>query len=272
MSLKKSAFVLAVAAMPLAAQADLRPMDEVAMGDVTGQAGVTIELETKIDIGEVIYTDEGSLGIKDMSIGGANRTDMFQETIDAGIGPLVPISSNLLDRMKVDIDINAGGDAIIRIWPNGTAAPVDFKVTTGAWELSGTDGTTTLLDNLLIEGIFTEFLATVDNSEDKLNFQMRIGIDNMEFDVPFLGIGIRGMRVTGANYDVAPNVLTANALVNLDMYKGTRANGGDALVVDLAQFDADIIIGAIEIGGTSIGSLKFDNLSITETSMKIYGH
>ena len=131
MSLKKSAFVLAVAAMPLAAQADLRPMDEVAMGDVTGQAGVTIELETKIDIGEVIYTDEGSLGIKDMSIGGANRTDMFQETIDAGIGPLVPISSNLLDRMKVDIDINAGGDAIIRIWPNGTAAPVDFKVTTG---------------------------------------------------------------------------------------------------------------------------------------------
>ncbi len=35
-------------------------MDDSAMGNITGQAGVTIELETKVSIGTFSYTDEGS--------------------------------------------------------------------------------------------------------------------------------------------------------------------------------------------------------------------
>jgi len=51
--LKKLALVTAVAALPFAAHADLRALDDSAMGNVTGQAGVTIELETEVSIGEI---------------------------------------------------------------------------------------------------------------------------------------------------------------------------------------------------------------------------
>ena len=43
--LKKIALATAVAAAPFAAQAELTAMNDSAMGNVTGQAGVTIELD-----------------------------------------------------------------------------------------------------------------------------------------------------------------------------------------------------------------------------------
>ena len=42
--LKKIALATAVAAAPFAANADLKALDDSAMGNVTGQAGVTIEI------------------------------------------------------------------------------------------------------------------------------------------------------------------------------------------------------------------------------------
>ena len=70
-SLKRNLLALAIIGAPFAAQAELKPIDDAQMGSITGQAGVTIELETKVNIGEFRYTDEGSLAIKDISIGGA---------------------------------------------------------------------------------------------------------------------------------------------------------------------------------------------------------
>ena len=55
--LKKIALATAIAAAPFATQAGMKALDDTAMGNVTGQAGVTIELETKVAIGEFRYTD-----------------------------------------------------------------------------------------------------------------------------------------------------------------------------------------------------------------------
>jgi hypothetical protein len=55
--LKKIALATAIAAAPFASHAGMKALDDTAMGNVTGQAGVTIELETKIGIGESRYTD-----------------------------------------------------------------------------------------------------------------------------------------------------------------------------------------------------------------------
>ncbi|MGO1749218.1 MAG: DUF6160 family protein, partial [Marinobacter sp.] len=63
--LKKIALATAIAAAPFAANAELQAMNDTAMGDVTGQAGVTIELETKVSIGQFKYTDEGSFAVND---------------------------------------------------------------------------------------------------------------------------------------------------------------------------------------------------------------
>ena len=58
----------------------------------------------------------------------------------------------------------------------------------------------------------------------------------------------------------------------MDIYNGTRANGGSALAIDLNTFEADMTIGQVLVGGTSIGSVALDNLSVQNTAMRIYGH
>lgn len=60
-SLKQSALVLAIAGLPLSGYAELKPLHDADMGQITGQAGVTIELETQVTMDEFTYTDEGTL-------------------------------------------------------------------------------------------------------------------------------------------------------------------------------------------------------------------
>ncbi|HLT13219.1 MAG TPA: DUF6160 family protein [Marinobacter sp.] len=278
-SLKKSALVLAIAGLPFAAQADLKPIDDVHMGNITGQAGVTIELETKLSIDEFIYTDEGSFSIKDIKIGGANRTDLFEEITDFR-DALFGQTSDMIDNIKIDIDVAADGDALINIFPI-TAAPIDFGVSTGEWTLQGATDSTLLASNFNMVGAFTKVGITVDTATDKLNLNTQVGISDLDVDIDFLGLGIRDLKMTGANYmgeglngaTANPSVLTLGATIDMDVYKATRLGGsGDALAIDLNTFAADMSIGEVLVGGTSIGSVMLDNLVVQDTTMRIYGH
>ena len=59
----------------------------------------------------------------------------------------------------------------------------------------------------------------------------------------------------------------------MEVYKDQRfGSSDDSLAIDLQQFDADMKIGQVLVGGTSIGSLTLDNLSVQNTRMRIYGH
>lgn len=267
---KTNLLALAVTVAPLAGHAELRPLEEAAMGGITGQAGVTIELETKINVDEFIYTDEGSLGVSDVFVGGAGRDDMLAE-----LGFNIPSeATDLLDNFKVVIDVEDDGDANIRVLPL-YGSPVDFAVRTGAWELRANNGSgdsTVVMDNLSVEGMLGSFQAHLDTATDKLNINTRFAIDDLDVDVPFLAVGIRDLRVTGAGYDDNQNVVTAFAQLDMDIYNGARADGGESLAIDIGAFDADVMIGGILIGGTSIGSVKLDNLSVTNTAMRVYGH
>ena len=105
--LKKIALATAVAAAPFAAQADLKALDDTTMGNVTGQAGVTIELETEVSIGEFRYTDEGYLAVNDISIGGGS--------VERDANGAVTGVSGMLDDLVIDIDVEADGDALIDV-------------------------------------------------------------------------------------------------------------------------------------------------------------
>lgn len=142
--LKPSLLALSVAAMPLAAGADIQMLDDSAMGNITGQAGVTIELETQVNIDQFIYTDEGSLTVDDIEVGGSNRTDLFPEL---GVNITSQPPSELLDNIRINIDVLSDGDAVINILPL-TFGAVDMRISTGAWKLVGTTDSTTILDNL----------------------------------------------------------------------------------------------------------------------------
>lgn len=272
-SLKKSVLALAISSLPFAAQAELKPLEDTHMGNITGQAGVTIELETKLNIGEFLYTDEGSLSIKDISIGGANRTDMFSEFTNPGIRNLLfGESSDLIDNIKVEIDIADDGDALINVFPL-VAAPIDFSVKTGEWSLQGHTDSTVLANNFAMDGVVTELKIRVDTATDKMNVQTLFAIDDLDVDVDFLALGIRDLRLTGADFDPNnPLVTRLGAKVDMDIYNGSRANGDSALAVDLKTFEADMSIGQVLVGGTSIGSVALDNLSVNNTAMRIYGH
>src|SRR5690554_5106971 len=291
--LKKIALITAMAAAPFAANAELQAMNDTAMGDVTGQAGVTIELETKVSIGQFKYTDEGSFAVNDIVLGGAGVT-----AIGAGAG-----FGDLLDQLKVDIDIADDGDAVIHV---GTldGNPIDWGLNIGSMQLlaggTGSDSTT-LISNLSGFGMLAQLDIRVDTATDHLNLVASFDVRNMDFDVDFLGVGVRGLSISGAgtNFDydgdgftiddgaagtgtefgltdpTAVGVLTQFANANLDVYKGSGLGASTAtnvLRIDVNNIYMDVNVTSIEIGGASIGSIALDNVAVTDTKLAVYGH
>jgi len=66
------------------------------MGELTGQAGLTIDLETKWSIGEFAYKDGGSVLFQDISMGG---------------GALSALEGGMLDNIRINLDVAGGGAA-----------------------------------------------------------------------------------------------------------------------------------------------------------------
>lgn len=272
--LKKIALATAVAAAPFAAQADLKALDDTTMGNVTGQAGVTIELETEVSIGEFRYTDEGYLAVNDISIGGGS--------VERDANGAVTGVSGMLDDLVIDIDVEADGDAFIDVH-SISGAPIDFAMAVGSASLNATDGSgdsTLLASNIGIEGNLGLLNIRVDTATDNLIMNVGFNVTDMDMDVNFLGVNVRDLTVYGAQFyeqvetsgqptDAAGLFATAQITVGKGV---SAATGGDALEISIPTFAADIGVGAVEIGGESIGSFRVDNLLVENTTMKVYGH
>jgi len=81
--LKKIALATTIAAVSTGALAELKALDDSAMGELTGQAGLTIDIETKWSIGEFAYVDAGVVVLKDLAMGGnSNETNAAGEAND----------------------------------------------------------------------------------------------------------------------------------------------------------------------------------------------
>jgi hypothetical protein len=92
--LKKVALVAAISAVAAGAQAELKALDDSTMSEMTGQKGLTIDLETKWSIGEFAYHDAGLVVLKDLAMGG-NPNDAAGNT--------------MLDNIRMEIDIAGSG-------------------------------------------------------------------------------------------------------------------------------------------------------------------
>ena len=57
MTLKKLALAAAVMTVPFMAQAQMQSLDDAALADVTGQAGISIAGNFDATIGSIVYTD-----------------------------------------------------------------------------------------------------------------------------------------------------------------------------------------------------------------------
>jgi hypothetical protein len=99
--LKRLALATAVSAASTGVMAELHMLDDADMQVVTGQAGLTIDVETQWEIGEFAYHDAGYLLIQGIRMGG--------NSLGNGTGT----AGSMLDNLRLDIDIagdGTGGD------------------------------------------------------------------------------------------------------------------------------------------------------------------
>lgn len=167
--LKKLTLATAIAAVPFAANADLKAMDDSAMGNVTGQAGVTIELEAKVDIKEVAYQDEGFLAISGLSIGNGTWTDAD------GDGQVTASEQGALSNVKLYIDVvgangigDSGAQAIGSDYLTAAAPNVG-----AVWDAGSVDNDATM------PGVEDGDLVIGLRSVDGTPVQFGVGIDSV---------------------------------------------------------------------------------------------
>ena len=107
--LKKIALASAVAAVSAGAQAELKALDDSALGELTGQAGLTIDVETSYTLGEFQYKDAGSVFLTGLSLGGNTSTDEAAFAAFDNNASSAGVGGTYLDNYRIYIDIAGDG-------------------------------------------------------------------------------------------------------------------------------------------------------------------
>ena len=96
--LNKIALVTAITAISAGAQAELKSLDDAVMGEMTGQAGLSIDLAANVKVGEIAYKDGGFISMTGMELGGSGIV-----TGDA--------TKTALDNITITIDVAGAGES-----------------------------------------------------------------------------------------------------------------------------------------------------------------
>ncbi|WP_150913320.1 DUF6160 family protein [Marinobacter halotolerans] len=305
--LKKIALCSAVALAPFAANADLKALNDSAMSDVTGQAGVTIDLSANVSIGEIAYEDQGFLAISDVTLGGAapgSALDDIRLTIDvAGADPqddlgVAALGATYLGGAGFNVsNVNetdqavSDGDLVIAL-RSQSGAPVDFGLSIGEVSLNksangadlgsfsgSADQGTVLVSNLNITGALGPIDIVVQEESNAMNINAYFNAAG-DLTMPFIGTSMgfelhnrRGdSSVTGPAGTPLEGVSFAHAQVDVGVAEDYFAADQDALTVNVQDFSGDLDLTSITMGnGVSIGSVYMTDLAIT-ADMTIYGH
>lgn len=97
--LNKLIFIPALISTSMLAQAELEMLDDNALGGVTGQAGLTVDIETKRSMGEFAYQDGGFILLQNVTVGGSNSAEEL--AFSGGHG--------FLDNLRATIDVAGSG-------------------------------------------------------------------------------------------------------------------------------------------------------------------
>jgi hypothetical protein len=305
---QKIALVSAITTASFAAQAELKAMDDALMGDTTGQAGVTIEIELGaggIDIGSVVYTDEGTVTLENINIG---LTGTITQEIDVNAAGDLEITSTA----PGSVAITAGGGDFSALKLGGTNGDsevindLNLAVTLGASTTTimslGTDASG--LGALGNAGVLDTTGNTYSTDVSSMAIKMSTTLEVTDLDLGVFGYtraqanGIALSVAGGGNGDAT---MDAGEQVVADQLNGSSAiqisdvtisgAGGGAMTMDqviwakggtvaqgggvyiqMGAINADINVGGIAIGGNSIGSVAVNGLSMAGMTQRIYGH
>jgi len=125
MKLQKLVTISALTLISLSSNAELKSIDDDALSSVTGQKGLTIDIDYGVEIAEFMYKDAGSLVMQGLRVGGMNHCD--DSTVGASGG------SYTCDDDNVGTSFNAAdGIAIDTLDPqNPLRRPINGHGTTG---------------------------------------------------------------------------------------------------------------------------------------------
>jgi len=205
---KKLALVAAIAAAPFA-QAEMVAIDDALMGEMTGQAGISIELDAQIEIGSITYTDtgdEGTLGIDGIRFGGSGAVD--------GFGDFATDADNGLNDIKIDIDIDETNGLLIHLGGTDLVSaitgdkPVDFGLYVSDVTLNGSTGTT-LASNISIAGNLGPIDVSINNSGDiAVGAYFEVLSGGLDLDV--LGLGITNLTIGDDSSPISSGIYSAS--------------------------------------------------------------
>ena len=218
--LKKLALATAVAAAPFA-QAEMTAMDDALLGEMTGQAGVTIELDTAVTIGSLEYTDTdghtsgtaGTISMSNIAFGGAAVTGLQNSQQDARF-----------DDIKIDIDVDGDDGLVIHLIGTDTknallgVNPVDFGLALGDVSVNALGGP--LASGINIAGNLGPIDIVIDGdgvdaANDMINVNAYFEVTDGEMNIDVMGLGISNLRV---GQDSSP-LITNGPGINKD-YRG----------------------------------------------------
>jgi len=234
---QKIALVSAIAAAPFAAQADLTPMDDSLMGNTTGQAGVTIEIDmgnAGVTIGEVEYVDGdletantyGSVLLQQINISEADIT----QTIDVDADGSLVLGISEINNMTISLGNIAGANSDKSALALKSAAGEITEVVNDISLTMNMGATTTTLVNLQEAGNAAKYGITqsfdngVDPVSNAANGSLAIKAD-LAFEITDLDVGAFGYTQEQADA------------------RGDAAGNGDGVVdAGLEQATADSLV------------------------------
>lgn len=308
---QKLALVSAIAAAPFAAQADLTPMDDSLMGNTTGQAGVTIEIDmgsAGVTIGEIEYIDNddmadidnnGSVLLQNIKITEADIT----QTIDVAADGSLVLGVTGIDDLTIDVG-NVGG-------ANSDSSALALKSASGAVTevindihlVMDVGPTTTTLVNLAESGNAAAYGITqsFDNGTDpqsnaadgSLAIKASVAFEITDLDVGAFGY-TRDQADTksGTAGDALSDSYANGSAVQLENIKfygaggkgtqatmdqviwaqgGTVAQGG-GVYISMGSINGTLEVGGIVMGGESIGAVRVSDINLAGMTQRIYGH
>lgn len=303
-ALNKLALAVAISAAPFA-QAELTSIDDALLGDMTGQAGISIELTTGVSIGSLVYTDTDGLALS--KGGSATAGNVTMSNILFGGGAVAGgAGGSLFDEVLIDIDVDAVGGIIIHLGGTNTpgvidgTASVDFGLHLDSISASGLNQP--LVGNVNIAGRLGPVDVSINNTtgEDLVAVKAFFEVTSGNMDVAVAGLGITSLTVgqdsspiQASPYATAiANLITATAsadstgvdnMAYAEVTVGTKpvnffnlaTGAGDsvtnALSIDIVALDMDINMG-VSLGGRDIGTVAINDLNLAGTELNIFGH
>ncbi len=303
--LKKASLAAAIAAAPFVAQAGMVALDDSTMSDVTGQAGVTIEITiggAGISVGEIEYTDEGSVSLQNLRV---NNVTNLTQTIDvdasgnlllgmtgvngmtlslgdtaadtSGQYSAVALRSTagetteLVNNLDMTLNLGASTTTIANLAAAGNAAALGI---TG----DAATGSVAILANTSLEitdmnvGAFGYTAAQAATRAAAARAGGLIANDDA-VEAAYAGQLANGsaVQVEGLKFYGTGGVGTAATIEQTIWAKGGTAAQGGGVYIQLGQIAGTLDIDAIRMGGESIGSVKVSNINLAGMTQRIYG-